>query len=80
MKAKKDWCSGGGRRPTKTIKHRKKVPKWLARERGERGDSVPRNSFVRCEVCDQRFEAYAIGCCGGLCGVYYIVPRHKATV
>ena len=71
------WCSGGG--TPVTIRHRKNVPKWLKLELRERGRrDIPRNSHVRCTVCDQRFEAHATPCCGGLCPPNYRVPRHKA--
>lgn len=39
---------------------------------------IPRNKFVRCGVCDQRFEAQATPCCDGHCPPNHRVPKHKA--
>lgn len=57
------WCPGGGE---------SRDWHW--------DDSEPerrKKKFIRCKVCDQRFEAEQRACCCPNC-IHFKVPRHKA--
>ena len=77
----KDWCPGGGRHITFTVKEKIRKAKpglpWTHEEVPKQEAKVV---MVRCPGCDQRFETYNTeDCCGNGIGSRRI-PRHKATV
>lgn len=63
----KTWCSGGG----------KDLGFQYDKESRETPSEKRRLKYVRCQVCDQRFQAYNRECHDVGC-VHTYVPKHKA--